>query len=110
MNSDRKNSRDRVIPEFKYIEFSFSDDPIDDMSGKERPYRVPYDDAMDFFCENCGDGTEKYSDFKEFFDSLDISQYKWFKRGGEPKGRLWSFPAFMGWENDDVKLKGWKLI
>ena len=129
VNAETENSADRVIPEFKYMEFSFSDNPIDDMSGKESPYRVPYDKAMDFFRENCGDETEKYSDFKEFFDSLDISymrsmhddgslmrsafnfsQYKWFKKGGELKGRLWFFPAFKGWENDDVKLKGWKLV
>jgi hypothetical protein len=41
---------------------------------------------------------------------FSFSQYKWFKRGGgELKGRLWSFPAFIGYENDDVEVKGWKL-
>lgn len=128
-NDEADNSPDRKIPDFKYIQFEFTEDPIDAMSGKKSPYRVPYDNAMNFFRENCGDKTEKYSDFKEFFDDLDISymrslsepaslmrdsfsfsQYEWFKRGGgELKGRLWSFPAFRGYENDVVELKGWKF-
>ena len=124
-----KNDEDRKIPDFKDLEFVFTDDPIDSMTGEEHRYKVPKDFVMKFFHENCGKDNDSYKDFKDFFDSLDISymrsmsdsgslfrggfnfsQYKWFKRGGgELKGRLWSFPSFMGYENDDVELKGWKL-
>jgi hypothetical protein len=92
-------------------------------------YRVPNDSVMSFFHKNCGEDNNSYKDFKDLFDSMDISymrsmsepaslfrgsfsfsQYKWFKRGGgELKGRLYGFPAFRGYENDDVQVKGWKL-
>lgn len=79
--------------------------------------------------DTCGEDNNSYRDFKDLFDSLDISYmrsmsepaslfrgsysfspYKWFKRGGgELNGRLWSFPSFRGYENDDAEVKGWKL-
>jgi hypothetical protein len=125
-----KNDGDRKIPDFKYMEFTFTDDPIDAMTGEQNRYKVPEDFVMKFFHENCGKDNDSYKDFKEFFDSLDISfmrsmsdegslmrggftfsQYKWFRRGGgELKGSLWSSPAFRGYDNDDVELKGWKLM
>ena len=129
IDSESGDSEDRKIPEFEYLEFVFTDDPIDSMSGKEDRYRVPKDSVMEFFHKNCGEDNNSYKDFKDLFDSMDISymrsmsepaslfrggftfsQYKWFKKGGgELKGRLWFFPAFSGYENDDVQVKGWKL-
>lgn len=130
INAESGDSEDRKIPEFEYMEFEFTDDPIDAMDGKRHRYKVPEDFVMKFFHENCGNDNNSYKDFKEFFDSLGISfmrsmsdegslmrggftfsQYKWFRRGGgELKGHLWSFPAFLGYDNDDVELKGWKLM
>lgn len=128
-DEEGKKEEDRKIPDFKYLEFEFTDDPIDAMTGESHRYRVPKEFAMNFFKENCGSDNDSYKDFKDLFDSLDItymrsmedrgslirrgftfSQYKWFKRGGgDLKGSLWSFPAFKGYENDNVDVKGWKL-
>ena len=128
-DEETKDPSERKIPEFEYLEFQFTDDPIDDMTGKDMSYRVPKDSVMSFFHKNCGEDNNSYKDFKDLFDSMDISymrsldepaslfrgsfsfsQYKWFKKGGgELNGRLWSFPAFLGYENDDVQVKGWKL-
>ena len=128
-DEEAKDVGDRGIPNFEHLEFEFTDDPIDSMTGEKLRYRVPKAFVMEFFFKNCGKDNNSYSDFKNFFDSLDISymrsmsepaslfrgsysfsQYKWFKRGGgELKGRLWSFPAFSGYENDEVEVKGWKL-
>lgn len=128
-DEEAKDPGERGIPDFEHLEFEFTDDPIDDMIGEENRYRVPKDFVMDFFHKNCGEDNNSYKDFKDLFDSMDItymrsmsepatlfrrsysfSQYKWFKRGGgELKGSLWSFPSFLGYENDDVQVKGWKL-
>lgn len=128
-DEESKDPGERGIPDFEHLEFEFTDDSIDSMTGEAMRYRVPKDSVMEFFHENCGKDNNSYSDFKTLFDSMDISymrsmsepsslfrgsfsfsQYKWFKRGGgELKGRLWSFPAFRGYENDDVEVKGWKL-
>lgn len=128
-DEEAKDVGERGIPNFEHLEFEFTDDPIDDMTGKPLRYRVPKAFVMEFFFKNCGKDNNSYSDFKNFFDSLDISymrsmsepaslfrgsfsfsQYKWFKRGGgELQGRLWGFPSFRGYENDDVEVKGWKL-
>lgn len=128
-NEESKDPAERGIPNFEYLEFEFTDDSIDDMTGEKNRYRVPKDFVMEFFHKNCGEDNNSYKDFKDLFDSLDISymrsmsepaslfrgsfsfsQYKWFKRGGgELNGRLWSFPSFRGYENDDVEVKGWKL-
>lgn len=128
-DEEAKDVGDRGIPNFEHLEFEFTDDPIDSMTGEKLRYRVPKAFVMEFFFKNCGKDNNSYSDFKNFFDSLDISymrsmsepaslfrgsfsfsQYKWFKRGGgELQGRLWGFPSFRGYENDDVEVKGWKL-
>ena len=128
-NEESKDPGKRGIPDFEHLEFEFTDDPIDNMTGEKLRYRVPKDFAMGFFYSNCGKDNNSYSDFKNFFDSLDISymrsmsepaslfrgsfsfsQYKWFKKGGgELKGSMWGFPSFRGYENDDVEVKGWKL-
>ena len=128
-DEETREPSERRIPDFEHLEFEFTDDPIDAMSGEEYRYRVPKDSVMEFFHENCGKDNNSYKDFKDLFDSMDISymrsmsdegslmrggftfsQYKWFKRGGgELKGRLWSFPAFSGYENDEVEVKSWKL-
>lgn len=128
-DEESKDPNERGIPDFEYLEFEFTENPIDDMTGEENRYRVPRNFVMKFFHENCGGDNNSYSDFKALFNSLDISymrsmsepaslfrgsfsfsQYKWFKRGGgELKGRLWSFPSFRGYENDNVEVKGWKL-
>ncbi len=128
-DEEKKDPGERGIPDFDHLEFEFTDDPIDSMTGQAMRYRVPKSSVMDFFHENCGNDNNSYKDFKDLFDSMDISymrsmsepasmmrggfsfsQYKWFKRGGgELKGRLWSFPAFTGYENEDVEVKGWKL-
>ena len=128
-DEEAKDVGDRGIPNFEHLEFEFTDDPIDSMTGEKLRYRVPKAFVMEFFFKNCGKDNNSYSDFKNFFDSLDISymrsmsepaslfrgsfsfsQYKWFKRGGgELQGRLWGFPSFRGYENDEVEVKGWKL-
>ena len=128
-DEETKDPGKRGIPNFEHLEFEFTDDSIDAMTGEELRYRVPKDFVMEFFHKNCGEDNNSYKDFKDLFDSMDISymrsmsepaslfrgsfsfsQYKWFKRGGgELKGRLWGFPAFRGYENDDVQVKGWKL-
>lgn len=128
-DEEAKDPGERGIPDFEHLEFEFTDDPIDDMTGEAMRYRVPKDFVMEFFHKNCGEDNNSYKDFKDLFDSMDISymrsmsepaslfrgsfsfsQYKWFKRGGgELKGRLYGFPAFRGYENDDVQVKGWKL-
>ncbi len=127
-DEETKDPNERGIPNFEYLEFEFTDDPIDDMTGEKNRYRVPKEFVMEFFHKNCGENNNSYKDFKDLFDSMDItymrsmsepaslfrgsfsfSQFKWFKKGGELKGRLWGFPAFRGYENDDVQVKGWKL-
>ena len=128
-DEETKDPSERGIPNFEHLEFEFTDDPIDDMTGEKLRYRVPRDSVMEFFHKNCGEDNNSYKDFKDLFDSMDISymrsmsepaslfrdsysfsQFKWFKRGGgELKGSLWGFPAFRGYENDDVQVKGWKL-
>ena len=128
-DEETKDPGERGIPNFENLEFVFTDDPIDDMTGEPMRYIVPRDFVMDFFYSNCGKDNNSYKDFKDLFDSMDISymrsmsepaslfrgsfsfsQFKWFKKGGgELKGRLWGFPAFRGYENDDVQVKGWKL-
>lgn len=128
-DEESKDPNDREIPNFDHLEFEFTEDSIDDMDGSPLRYRVPSDFVMGFFRENCGKDNNSYKDFKELFDSMDISylrsmsepaslfrgsfsfsQYKWFRRGGgELKGSLWSLPAFRGYENEDVEVKGWKL-
>lgn len=128
-DEETKDPGERGIPNFEHLEFEFTDDSIDDMTGEAMRYRVPKDFVMEFFHKNCGEDNNSYKDFKDLFDSMDISymrsmsepaslfrgsfsfsQYKWFKRGGgELKGRLYGFPAFRGYENDDVQVKGWKL-
>ena len=128
-DEETKDPGERGIPNFEHLEFEFTDDAIDDMTGENLRYRVPKDFVMEFFHKNCGEDNNSYKDFKDLFDSMDISymrsmsepaslfrgsfsfsQYKWFKRGGgELKGRLYGFPAFRGYENDDVQVKGWKL-
>jgi hypothetical protein len=128
-DEESKDPGERGIPNFEHLEFEFTDDSIDDMTGERLRYRVPKAFVMEFFHKNCGEDNNSYKDFKDLFDSMDISymrsmsepaslfrgsfsfsQYKWFKRGGgELKGRLWGFPSFRGYENDDVQVKGWKL-
>lgn len=128
-DEETKDPGERGIPNFEHLEFEFTDDPIDDMTGEKNRYRVPKEFVMEFFHKNCGEDNNSYKDFKDLFDSMDItymrsmsepaslfrgsfsfSQFKWFKKGGgELKGRLWGFPAFRGYENDDVQVKGWKL-
>ena len=128
-DDDAKDPGEREIPNFEHLEFEFTEDPIDGMTGEKDRYRVPKDFVMGFFWSNYGKDNNSYKDFKELLDNMDISymrtmsepaslfrgsftfsQYKWIKKGGgELKGHMWSYPAFRGYENDDVRVKGWKL-
>ena len=123
-NEEADNSPDRKIPDFKYVQFEFTEDPIDWASGKPEKCEWTKERALEYFHKLKGEDNNSYADFKEFLDNLDIEYLRTLEqeaslfRGGFSMSQYWftGLPdkrdedvCFRGYEHDDVKLTGWKF-
>jgi hypothetical protein len=115
-----ESNGDKIPESFKEVEFFFTEDPVSELNGNKIRVTRDRDKILKWFHEDYGSDNDSFKDFKEFLDGMYIefdeyvgnklfeikhSEYNFMSKKGYK-----SYACSFKYDNEDVELKGWKLV